>query len=124
MAKPTHTLLILFPNGSRQAYFTRPELGSLQAAVGGTIETIPGFKKYEGKRCTAYCHEEGKIRGQEFNLQATGAWIEALGGPEAKGIDWSMVELAGQVVVVIKGEHFNPLPIDSIVQLTEATARA
>lgn len=41
----------------------------LQAGVGGPIELIPYFRTFEGKRCVAFCNEEGKLPGRSPFLQ-------------------------------------------------------
>jgi hypothetical protein len=51
-----------------------PNLKMLQKAVGGYIETIPFFEKYEGKPCVAFCNEESKLKGLKPNHTATELW--------------------------------------------------
>ena len=75
-----------------------PELEQLQAAVGGYIETIPYFTKFEGlKRGRAYCNEEGLVKGLPFNRDATKAWREACPDGEE-----SMMQLHGDVIFYAK----------------------
>lgn len=51
-----------------------PALEILQKSVGGWLETVPYFAKYEGKPCVAFCNEEGKIRELPFNSVASDLW--------------------------------------------------
>lgn len=77
----------------------RPELDQLQKAVGGYIETLPGFTKFEGlKRGTAYTNENGIAEGLPFNQLATKAWLDNLAGQEL----WYQPHLLGDVVFYAK----------------------
>ena len=58
----------------------QPGLAALQVAVGGYLETVPAFDKYDGQDCVAFCNEEGKLRKLPFNSKATLLWDEATGG--------------------------------------------
>lgn len=53
-----------------------PTLHEMQVAVGGYIEVIPGFTRYNGKKCAAICNEEGKLKRLEVNVPATELWRE------------------------------------------------
>lgn len=72
----SYRLTVLKPDGSRVETFhdKSPGLEVLQKAVGGYIETIPLFTKFEGRRCTVYGNEEGKLKEAPFNLPATKLW--------------------------------------------------
>jgi hypothetical protein len=73
-----------------------PSLEVLQEIVGGWIERVPHWERYNGQKCIAYCNEEGKILKLQYNAQATALWDVALGG----GItDW----LSG-IVVIVSGD--------------------
>lgn len=50
------------------------KLDDLQRIVGGYIELIPQFPAWEGKRCRAYCNEEGLLKGMLVNQRATQHW--------------------------------------------------
>jgi hypothetical protein len=50
-------------------------LDYLRRAVGGSIETVPYFARYDGKPCIAYCNEEGKIKGMPVNRTAQMLWM-------------------------------------------------
>jgi hypothetical protein len=55
-----------------------PQLAQLQAAVGGYIETVPYFTKYNGlKRGRAYANEEGLLKSLPYNHNASMAWKES-----------------------------------------------
>ena len=71
-----------------------PGLEALQEAVGGYIEVVPRFTKYKGRKCTALCDEEGKLKGYEVNLAATNEWWEQC--PFIIGQD----ELVGDIAIV------------------------
>ena len=73
-----------------------PDYTQLQSAVGGLIETVPYFDTYKKKPCVAFCNEEGKLEGLEFNLGASIAWSVALGVPFPAMVDY----LVGPVCIV------------------------
>lgn len=70
------TLTIIHAKGMREVTtHTKPlPLDTLQNAVGGFIEVVPHFDSFEGKRCVAFCNEEGKLRNLPLNAEATGLW--------------------------------------------------
>lgn len=51
-------------------------LEKLQQMVGGLVQPLPRFNRYEGEKCVAYCDEEGKIKRKKLNLEATHLWYE------------------------------------------------
>ena len=54
-----------------------PRLEELQRAVGGYIEVVPGFTRFEGKRCITYANEDGQVAPVlPFNEVATRLWRE------------------------------------------------
>jgi hypothetical protein len=55
-----------------------PTLEEMQRAVGGYIETVPYFDRFDGKPCVAFCNEEGKLQGEPINDRATGLWVTCL----------------------------------------------
>jgi hypothetical protein len=69
-------LTILHPDGTltRREYEKSQQLDVFQQAVGGYIELIGGFTRFEGRARTAYCNEEGKLDGLKVNLYATALW--------------------------------------------------
>lgn len=54
-------------------------LEELQKSVGGYIETVPYFDRYNGEPCVAFCNEEGKLDGLPLNVAATNAWQKLCG---------------------------------------------
>lgn len=58
-----------------------PTLDQMQSAVGGYIETVPYFERFEGKPCVAFCDEEGKLKQKPINEKATMKWAQHFDGP-------------------------------------------
>jgi hypothetical protein len=57
-----------------------PELDALQKIVDGNIETVPHFQTIWGRRCVAFCNEEGKLKKLPINLPAQHLWMASKGG--------------------------------------------
>lgn len=57
---------------------TAPSLEDVQGIVGGWIKGVPYFNKYEGEKCQAWCDEEGKLKGYEYNEKAMQLWVKCL----------------------------------------------
>lgn len=58
------------------------DLKELQGIVGGYIETVPHWSRYDGRLCAVYANETGRIDNLRLNRRATDLWLEALGrGP-------------------------------------------
>lgn len=74
-------LTTIHPNGQRESIdlLGPPGLDDLQARVGGMIELIGSFDKFEDTPCIAYCNEEGKLHDLEVNIPATKLWSLAVG---------------------------------------------
>lgn len=72
-------------------------LDPLQDAVGGYIETVPRFDKYEGERCITFCNEEGKLEGLAVNARATKLWAD-------QGVTHDI--LLGDIVILTGDEEF------------------
>lgn len=60
-------------------------LETLQSAVGGYIEVVPGLDRIQPPDklggtvpCVAFCNEEGKLNGLPYNERATKAWADCL----------------------------------------------
>lgn len=72
-------LTVIKTNGEivRTELTSPPGLEMLKKAVGGWIESIPYFEKFEGKPCVAFCNEEGKLDSLPFNGIASSLWAEA-----------------------------------------------
>jgi hypothetical protein len=57
----------------------KPSLDVLQQYVGGSIEHVPTFDRYEGRAATVWVNEDGIARGLPHNRLATELWIQCLG---------------------------------------------
>lgn len=105
--KDTHTITIIKSDGTRGSVTcnSKTQYEALRKAVGGYIETLPYFNKFEGKRCVAYCNEEGKLRAMPFNIHAQDLWLEALKKKDGSlgHVDVNRTILVGDVAVVTKG---------------------
>jgi Domain of unknown function (DUF3846) len=78
--------LTIIPVGSgavsSQELAAPPALKDLQARIGGGyIEIVPGFKRYMGKPCVAFCDEDGKRKKMPVNIHATELWYGQMKGP-------------------------------------------
>lgn len=72
-----------------------PALQDLQAGVGGDIELVPYFTRYQGKPCVAFCNEHGKLHlALPLNVAATQAWY--MQEPRFMGRD----HLVGPIVII------------------------
>lgn len=78
-----------------EAIIHPPELDALQKIVGGNIETIPHFQTIWGRRCVAFCNEEGKLKGLAPNVAAQQLWIASLGGRPGDHLVGPIAILAG-----------------------------
>jgi hypothetical protein len=79
MAKLTHLVTIIDPRDPHhhtQEIAKADILEVCQKAVGGWIETVGYFRKFNGRRCTAYVNEEGLLKRLPFNQEATRLWRE------------------------------------------------
>ena len=75
-----------------------PALEELQRGVGGDIELVPYFTKYEGKPCVAFCDEDGKRKGLPINDHATALWHALVAALRGRDV------LVGPVVIVSGAE--------------------
>lgn len=75
-------------------------LGLLQKAVGGYIEAVPFWDRYEGEQSVAFCNEEGKLETMPLNAKATDLWYAILNGKGFVVKDY----LVGDIAVVV-GTH-------------------
>lgn len=89
------TLYAINPDGSviETPLASVPALEALQGIVGGYIEPVPGFNRFRGFACAAFCNEEGKLEGLPVNRAATAAWRSAVG-------TWPGDVLVGSVAIV------------------------
>lgn len=101
--KDTHTITILRVDGSTSTVTcnSKSQYDLVKAAVGGYIETIPYFSKYNGKRCVAYCNEEGKLIGLKRNEYARAKWLECF--KDHSKLDMGRTYLNGNIAIVTKG---------------------
>lgn len=69
-------IFIIHPDGTAQGKFYSTPIpdGDLQKAVGGHIETVPFFDRFNGSPCVAFCNSDGKNDGMEPNNFATMLW--------------------------------------------------
>jgi hypothetical protein len=72
-----------------------PDLDRLQAIVGGSIEIVPYFETIWGRRCVAFCNEEGKLKGLAPNVPAQMLWAACVGGRPGDHLVGPIVVLAG-----------------------------
>jgi hypothetical protein len=65
-----------FSEPDRIAFDGPPMLDEMTKAIGGGyIETVPHFNRLpDGRRCVAFCDEEGKNNGLPLNEAATAIW--------------------------------------------------
>lgn len=84
-------VLTIIPVGdaavTRKELTAAPRLEELQSGVGGDIEIVPGFIRYQGEPCVAFCNEHGKglgppingmLNGMPINQRATVLWFRQL----------------------------------------------
>lgn len=78
-----------------------PALEDLQGGIGGGyIELVPGFNRYQGKPCVAFCDEDGKRKRLPVNMRATELWYKSVGGPVFDTYDGPQDILVGPIVIV------------------------
>lgn len=115
--KDTHIITIIRSDGTRNMLTCnkKSQYAFLRAAVGGNIETLPYFNKFEGKRCVAYCNEEGKLTGLPRNQHGQALWLDALMKRDGslEHIDIGRTVIVGNVAVVTKGVN---VPVDSVYE--------
>lgn len=106
------TMLIFQADAQRPSAVTLagpPGIQQLQKAVGGYIEVVPYFDTIEHDgavhRCAAFCNEEGKLNGLEFNARATTLWDAALRRAGGPGLGCRPVDVLVGPVVVIFGDR-------------------
>lgn len=95
---------VINTDGTITQHEGKPSLEQLQKAVGGYIQLLPHFTKFEGKACAAYVDEEGRYKLPHHivtNNLATSEWhrqMDKLEGPYIR------YDLLGPVAVVFKGD--------------------
>jgi hypothetical protein len=95
-------LISISPGGEvkRTSLDAHPTLDQLKDIVGGYIELIPYFNKFENKPCIAFCNEMGKLHELPVNLKATNLWIDAYGGSVSPDY------LVGSIAIVVGPRSF------------------
>lgn len=59
---------------------TVPDNSQLNLLVGGYLKAVPYWDRDSyGRRCVAFCNEEGKLEGLPVNDRAMSGWIRAAG---------------------------------------------
>ena len=83
----------------RVAMNKQPTFDFIQQVVGGSIEMVPHFIKYEGRLVTVvYANEEARRTTLKFNTLATQAWLSCLhGGPKRY-----RPQLFGDILIVMR----------------------
>ena len=83
----------------RVAMNKQPTFDFIQQVVGGSIELVPHFSKYEGRPVTVvYANEEARRTTLKFNTLATQAWLSCLhGGPKRY-----RPQLFGDILIVMR----------------------
>jgi hypothetical protein len=71
-----------------------PDLAQLRKAVGGSIEAVPYWERWQDRQAVAFCNEEGKLEGLPINDRATMFWNLATS-------PWRTDDcLAGNVIII------------------------
>lgn len=93
------TLTILFASATNVSSTREidgpPALPDLQAMVGGYIQVVPHFTRFNGEPCVAFCNEDGKLSDDpKINAEANRFWFDQY--PAIRGHD----TLVGDIVIV------------------------
>lgn len=104
MTKNTHKVTILKTDGTREVKECNrtTEYDTLSHAVGGCIETLHLFDTFEGKKCRAYCNEEGRLHALPFNRLASLAWFEGVPAKYKDRVDTGRMQLVGDIAIIQK----------------------
>lgn len=103
--RKVHTITTIHTDGTITEEQLPDDLDTLQSKVGGSIEHVPAWGSYEGKRCTVWCNENGIAEGLAYNPTATRLWTEYLEAYKKRtGTDYDprMVGLLGPIVIVTR----------------------
>lgn len=73
-------------------------LEEVQKLVGGYIEAVPMFDKWNGEKAQAWCDEEGKLKEYQYNKHATRLWNEIL--EKHHDIKFNTDHLVGDIVIL------------------------
>lgn len=90
-------LVAIHPEGTiTEEIITKvPTLEDLQKIVGGYIEVVPYFNRYDDKMCVAFCNEEGKLKQLPVNMPAQALWMQAVEGRPLNDM------LVGSIAIVV-----------------------
>ncbi len=100
---------IYHPGRGEPEHFTfagKPELEDMRAKIGGGyIQVVPEWSQLpDGRKCVAFCDEDGKMKGLPLNNAATALWRAELlrkhGGERFKTVDPDSTLLRGPVLCV------------------------
>lgn len=93
--------ITLKPNGdvTTMELSEPPPLDLLQQGVGGYIEKVPMFDRFDNKRCIVFCNEEGKLHNLPYNREASRRW-HALNNHRISDV------LVGNVVILTGDAEF------------------
>ena len=59
---------------------TVPDLALLKKGLdGGLLEIVPRLNTFFGRKCIAFCDEEGKMKGLQYNIIAHRIWEDSVG---------------------------------------------
>ena len=92
------TMLIYRPESAtpEKQTLTGPlELDALQKIIGGYLERVPMWQRFNGAECVALCDEEGKIKEKPVNVAATVEWQRAQSLPVDDVLVGTVVVLTG-----------------------------
>lgn len=99
MATIDKYLISIHPDGriSKKEITEAPHYTDLNKIVGGPIELIPYFSKYDNSSCVAFCNEEGKLPHIQLpvNKVAQALWEKAVGRPITEDY------LVGSIAIIV-----------------------
>lgn len=61
-------------DGTTEEVSGKATLEKIQGLVGGYIESVPWFTKFNDEPCQVWCDEEGKLKHYPMNETATKLW--------------------------------------------------
>jgi DNA mismatch repair protein MutH len=79
----TKHFTLIHPDGRTETLDGPEDLEKLQGWVGGYIEKVPGFTRFEGRNCYAFANEEGKLKQLPLNSKATAVRLPRYGSLNA-----------------------------------------
>lgn len=98
------------PPERRITTYTKPiPLDDIQQAVGGHIEVVPYWDRFNGVHCVVFCNEEGKLEGLPRNVYMTDKWEAYLktGGMSRFDKDGNELDfLVGPIALITGDDDF------------------